>query len=200
MKKLLIITTLITTLASTHAQERSSREEALKYAFFISLNLKEMLNTPIATDPDVKRPVALKDGDYGGMSFPETKLSPDTFAKAGKEVVPVGQLWMRKLSPLVNGQVVPVGKLKMVHVAVGDQEGDVAHCALGAQKTADGGFELLVYGKTKEPIARVPLKPISGTQENPLEMSAERQGDGGLLTLKFAGKYQAELTVTDPEQ
>lgn len=200
MKKLLLIAILAAIVPNLQAQERSSREEALKYAFFAALNLKEMLNTPIATDPDIKRPVVLKDGDYGGMTLPETKLSADTFAKAGKDVIPVGQLWMYKLSPLVNGQVVPVSKLKTVHVVAGDNEADVVQCALGAQKADNGNFELLVYGKDKEPVARVPMKAASGTQENPLDMSAERQNDGGLLTLKFAGKYQAQIMVTDPEQ
>lgn len=200
MNKLLIIAILAAAVPSLPAQERSSREEALKFACFAALNLKEMLNTPIATDPDIKRPVVLKDGDYGGMALPETKLSAETFAKAGKDIIPVGQLWMHKLSPLMNGEVVPVSKLKMVHVVAGDNEADVANCALGVQKRDNGDFELLVYGKDKQPVARVRMKAASGPQENPLEMSAERQNDGGLLTLKFAGKYQAELMVTDPEQ
>lgn len=199
MKKTILVAFVLSCIVTTQAQERCSREEALKYAFFLSANLKELLATPIPTDPDVKRPVAVKDGDYGGMVLPECKLSADTLAKAGKEPVAVGQLWLYRLSPLGEGKVVPVSSLKMVHVSAGDSEGDVALCALGVAKGSDG-LELLVYGKSKEPVMRVPLRTTSGKQENPLEFSAERRDDGGMLTLKFAGKYEASFMVTDPEQ
>jgi hypothetical protein len=199
MKRTIFTALLLSCLATVQAQERSSREEALKYAFFASANLKEMLATPIPTDPDIKRPVVVKDGEYGGMALPECKISPETFAKAGKEPVAVGQLWLYRLSPLQDGRVVPVSSLKIVHVSAGSNEGDVALCALAVAK-GEGGPELLIYGKSKEPVMRVPLKTTSGQQENPLEFSAERRDDGGMLTLTFVGKYQASFMVTDPEQ
>ena len=88
MKRTLLAAVLLTGLLSLQAQERLSREEALKYAFFTSVNLNQMLQTPIPTDPDVKRPVAMRDDEqHGGMVLPEAKLSADTFAKAGTEVI-----------------------------------------------------------------------------------------------------------------
>ena len=83
MKTTTIAAVLLTGVLAVQAQERLPREEALKYAFIVSANLKEMLNTPIPTDPDVKRPVALRDGDYGGMVLPEAKLTAEKLAKAG---------------------------------------------------------------------------------------------------------------------
>ncbi len=199
MKRIIIVGLVLAGFITSQAQERLSREESLKAAFFATANLKEMLNTPIPTDPDVKRPVGYKDGDYGAMVFPETKLS-DSLAKMGKEVVPVGQLWMLKLAPLNDGQVVPTSKLRMVHVSAGDQEADVVCCALGVRKSSDGAPELLIYGKDKEPVMKVALKSVSGQQENPLDFSADRKDNGGELTLKIAGKYEAVFMVTDPEQ
>ena len=200
MKSITIAAVLLTGVLAVQAQERLPREEALKYAFIVSANLKEMLNTPIPTDPDVKRPVALRDGDYGGMVLPEAKLTAEKLAKAGTEVVPVGQLWLHKLAPLVGGQVALPSKLHKVHLVVADQEGDAVCCALGVKKNADAGLELLVYGKDKEPLARAPMKAISGAQENPIELSGERQDDRGMVTLKLLGKYEATFAVTDPEQ
>jgi hypothetical protein len=49
-------------------------------------------------------------------------------------------------------------------------------------------LELLIFGKDKEPLTRVPMKSISGQQDNPIEMSSERQDNKGLVTLKFLGK------------
>ena len=186
-------------LTTIHAQEQLSRQEALKYAFIVSANLPAMLKTPIPTDPDVKRPVAARDGDYGAMVLPETKLTAGVFAKAGKEAAPVGQLWLLKLVPLMDGQPAPASKLKMVEASGDEGQATVPCCALGVRKVADGGLELLVFGKDKEPVLRVPIQTISRQQENPIEMTAERKDNGGLLTLRFVGKYEASFMVTDPE-
>ena len=200
MKRTLIAAVLLTGLLAVQAQEKMSRQETLQIAFYTSLDLKAMLNTPIPTDPDVKRPVAIKDGDYGGLVLPEAKLSADTFANAGKEAKSVGQIWLRGLAPMNAGEVVPASKLRTVHVNAGGQEADAVCCALGVCKDANGGLELLVYGKDKEPVTRVALKSISGQQDNPIELSAERKDDSGVLTLKFLGKYEAAFSVTAPEQ
>ena len=199
MKTTITAILLIVGLLAAQAQEQLSREEALKYAFFVSADLPEMLKTPIPTDPDVKHPVAIKDADHGGMILPEAKLSADTFANAGKDVKPVGQLWLVKLAPVNDGRVVSKAKLRTVHVRAGDQEADAACCALGVRKDANRGLELLIYGKDKEPLTRVPMKSISGQQDNPIEMSCERKDDNGLVTLKFLGKYEVTFAVTEPE-
>jgi hypothetical protein len=44
------------------------------------------------------------------------------------------------------------------------------------------------------------MKSISGQQENPIEMSAERKDDDGVITLKILGKYEATFSVTAAEQ
>ena len=199
MKRTLIAGVLFAGLLAVQAQEKLSRAEALRYAFFASSDLKEMLNTPIPTDPDIKRPVAVKDGDYGAMVLPEAKLNADAFAQAGTEAKPVGQLWLRNLAPESEGQRVPQSKLHTVHVRATDQEADAVCCALGVCKDANGGLQLLIYGKDKEPVARLPLKSISGQQDNPIEMSAERKDDDGLITLKFLGKYEVTFTVSAPD-
>ena len=199
MKRTLIPAVLLTSLLAIQAQEKLSRTQALQMAFYASADLKEMLNTPIPTDPDLKRPVAVKDGDYGAMVLPEAKLSADVFAKAGKEAKPVGQLWLRNLAPENEGERVPQSKLRTVNVRARDQEADAVCCALGVCKDANGGLQLLIYGKDKEPVVRLALKPISGQQDNPIEMSAERKDDDGLITLEFLGKYEVTFTVSAPD-
>lgn len=191
---------LIAGLAAAQAQEQLSRQEALKYAFAVSANLAAMLKTPIPTDPDVKRPVAMRDGDYGGMVLPESKLGSEVFAKAGKDVAPVGQLWLLKLVPTNSGQPVPASKLRMVDVSADEGQAMVPCCALGVRKGANDGLELLVFGKDTEPVLHVPMQTISRQQENPIEMSSERKDEAGLVTLRFLGKYEASFMVTDPDR
>ena len=71
-------------LTTIQAQEQLSRQDALKYAFIVSADLPAMLKTPIPTDPDVKRPVAMRDGEYGGMVLPESKLGPEALPRRAR--------------------------------------------------------------------------------------------------------------------
>ena len=93
MKHTLLTLTVLGTLASASAQEKLPREEALKYAFIVAGDLKQLQATPIPTDVDVKQPVVIHDGDFGGMVLPEAKLNADAIAKAGEKIVPLGQVW-----------------------------------------------------------------------------------------------------------
>jgi hypothetical protein len=198
MKPLLIVSVMVAGMLGVQAQERLSREEALKYACIVSLDLKEMLNTPIPTDPDIKRPVALKQDNHGGMILPEAKLTAQTFASAGDAVKAVAQLWLVNLVPVSDGQPVSVARQRMVHVRNGTEVVDAACCALGVRKTKSGDLELLVFGKDKVPLLSVPLKPISAQQDNPIEGSSEMKNEAAEVTLRFVGKYEATLSLTEP--
>ena len=65
----------------------------------VSVDLKQLQGTPIPTDVDLKQPVVVYEGDHGGMLLPEAKLTSEAFAKAGDKIVPIGQLWLRKMTP-----------------------------------------------------------------------------------------------------
>jgi hypothetical protein len=72
---------------------------------------------------------------------------------------------------------------------------------LGAHKDAKGDLELLVYGKSSEPVMRLPLKAISADQDLPIDITGERKSDGlGLVTLKFFGKYEASIELRRTSQ
>jgi hypothetical protein len=78
-------------------------------------------------------------------------------------------------------------------------EGDqakVTQYALGVQRNGTGALELLVFGKDKEPVVKVPLKTMDAKQDVPIDLSAERESDSGKVTLKILGKYTATISVT----
>jgi len=177
------------------AQEALPREKALKAAFQLCRELPKMLETPIPTDPDVKRPVGVCADDRGLMILPESKLSLDVVAKAGAKTASIGQLWLLKVAPTVAGEPAKADQLHMVDVDLDQETVTVSLCALGVRKGADGQPELLVYGKGKEPLLHVAMTKISENQENPVEVSAERQGDSGVVTVKILGKYTANFEV-----
>jgi hypothetical protein len=68
---------------------------------------------------------------------------------------------------------------------------------LGARKGADGNLELLIYGKAKQPLVTVPLKPQKQTRQWPLEFEAVREGDQARVTLFLLGKYQGTFEVAN---
>jgi hypothetical protein len=199
--RLALLTAAASLLVSASAQEQLSRSEALKYAFIVAADLTEMLKTPIPTDPDIKRPVAVREGDYGGMVLPECKLTAATLDKPGKEGRAIGQLWLLKLVPMKDGQPVDAKGLRFVDVTSDEGSAKVACCAL-AVRSAEGSdaLELVVFGRDKSPVLSAPLKPIAKAQDNPVELAAERKDDGGLITLRLLGKYETSFMVTDPDE
>jgi hypothetical protein len=199
MRRTIIVAALLAIGAPVGAQEKLSREEALRFAFAVCADLRELQDTPIPTDPDVKRPVAVREGEYGCMVLPETKLAAEAIAKADKAPVPIGQIWLHKVAPIVDWRVVGREDLKLVAVSTGEGPTTASLHALAVRKDDKGGLELLVYGKGKEPILRAPLRTIESRQENPIEIAAERTYDGATVTLKILGKYEASFTVSDPD-
>jgi hypothetical protein len=197
MKSTITLLAVLSVVQFASAQERLSREEALKYATAVSADAKQLKGTPIATDVDPQKPVAIRDEDYGGMVLPQKNLTAETLAKAGKdEVTPVGQLWLHKLSPMRDGEAVSSSKLRLVTVQADGSEATVPQCTLGVKRDSQGKLELLVFGKDKNPLLTVPLKAIDAKQELPIDMTAERESDSGRLTLKILGKYEASLQVS----
>jgi len=195
MRTILAAVIILAGCSAARAQEALSREEALKAAFRLCSDLPKMLDTPIPTDPDIKRPVGLHADNRGLLVLPESKLGLDAVAKAGPDAVSIGQLWLLKVAPAVEGQPVKPDRLQIVNVSGEKETAAVALCALGVRKGADGRPELLVYGKGKEPLLHIPLTQISEKQENPIEVSAGQQGDGAMLTLKILGKFSASFPV-----
>jgi hypothetical protein len=195
MRATLAAVTILAGCCAAQGQEALSREQALKAAFRLCSDLPKMLDTPIPTDPDVKRPVGVHAENRGLVILPESKLGLDAVAKAGPDAVAIGQLWLLKIVPVVGGQPVKADRLRIVNVSGDNETAAVVLCALGVRKGADGRPELLVYGKDKEPLVHVALTQISGKQENPVEVSAEQQGDGAMLTLRILGKFSASFPV-----
>ena len=91
-------------------------------------------------------------------------------------------------------------KLQMVTVSSDGESATLPCLILGLRKSAGGDLELLVLGKSKEPLIKVPVKAIAASQELPLEMTAERENDCGRITVRILGKYEANFAVTDPER
>jgi hypothetical protein len=200
MNKTTIALALLSAFQLLSAQERLSREEALKYAMTVSADARQLKSTPISLDIDSQQPVAIRDGDYGGMVLPQKKLAATSLARAEKETItPIGQLWLHKLTLMRDGQAVSSEKLCLVTVQAEGTEARVPQCALGARRNTDGALELVIFGKEKDPLLAVPLKTIDARQEAPIDLAAERESYSGRITIKILGKYEGTFEVTELE-
>ncbi|MGO8677314.1 MAG: hypothetical protein ACLQVX_15765 [Limisphaerales bacterium] len=197
MKKTIIALALITTSQLGFAQERLSRQEALDYAAVVGADVKQLQGTPIPSSVDLKQPVVLRDGEFGGMVLPEAKLSLETLAKAGDKITPIGQLWLLRLTPMSDGVAISGDKLRVATIEHDGETYKVPQCALGVRRTASGAMELLVFGKDKEPLLKLALKEVEAKQDAALDMDADRQSDSAEITLKVLGKYAAKFKVTE---
>lgn len=197
MKPFTTTFTLVLGLSLAQAQERLSQEEALQYAKAVGANVPQLNGTPIPTSVDLTKPVAMRDGEFGGMVLPQSKLTEDALAKPGDKIVAVGQLWLLKLAPVQDGTPVDAAKLRIATVKT--EEGDevkAPQCALGVGQNPKGELELLIFGKDKEPVLKTPLKKIEGKEGLPLELNAERTSEAAKVTLRILGKYEASFNVT----
>ena len=194
---LLVLGAALAGPGSASAQQILPREEALKYASVAALLAPPAAQLPLRVDADLKQPVAGHDEDYGVLLLPDARLSAAALEKVGAEVVPIGQLWLRKLTPMVDGAAVGESRLLLVNVRHEGESARVPLCLLGARRTSAGTLELVVYGKGTEPLTRVELRKAPRSQSLPLEISAERDYDRGRLTLHVAGQYAATLSVTE---
>jgi hypothetical protein len=201
MRILLPLVALTLVTLALAAQEEVPRTEAVKVAAALNFDLEKIADTPIPTDADVKRPFGVKAEKRGGLVVPEVKLSPATFSTAGKEAVPVGQLWLAGLVPAKNGEAVSKDQLKLVTVQQEGREVTLPLCVLGVRREAGDKLELLVFGKGKEPVLALPLTKATREQKWPIEFKAEREGDASArVTLLLVGKYEASFLVTEASE
>lgn len=130
------------------------------------------------------------------MVIPDKKLSAETLRKSGKELTPIGQLWLRKWTTVVEGEATPKEKLRVMRINIEDKVRPMPLFLLGVRK-AGTELELVVYANDSEPLQIVPLKKIDVVPELPLEIEWKR-GEKlvDTLTLTILGRYQASMAVT----
>ena len=198
MRTMVAAAVLALVAGAARAQERLPQEEAQGYARTLADAAKGVDDAPLKAEVDPDKPVAIRaeDHKHGVMVIPARGLSAAALDKADKEVVPVGQLWLHNLAPVVDGNPVPADKLRILTVTINGDDAQLPLCFLGARKKPDGGWELLVYGKDKEPLARLAMKAIEGDADTPLDLEGKRnENDTGDLTIKVLGKHKATLVL-----
>lgn len=178
------------------AQERVPQEQASKIAKMLAEQAAKVNDPQVKTHVDTAKAYGLRKEDVGVMVIPDEKLSAEALAHAGKHTLPAGQLWLRNLTPIIDGKVVPGDQLRLATVTVNDQEHQLPLLLLGVRKNADGNLELLAYAKDKKPLLHLPLKKVATKQELPIELEGkEGENETGVLTINLLGQYQAKVPL-----
>src|SRR5436309_1993897 len=102
-------------------QDRLPQEEAQRYAKVCVEQLGRLGDAPIEIDADPDKAVAVRGEGGGAMAIPDKNLANEKLTNAGQDVVPVGQLWLRKWTVVAGGKPVAKERLRIVTINVDDQ-------------------------------------------------------------------------------
>jgi hypothetical protein len=192
---------LVAGIAAAQSPNRIPQDEAKAYAKLCAERAATVLtDAPLSMAVDPDQPCAERGEGGGAMVIPDTKLTEKVLAGVGKDVVPVGQLWLRKWTLVVNGQPVANEKLRIVTVTIDDKDRPMPLLLLGVRKKGKEDLELVVYAKDGEPLQVVPLRKLKTASSLPLELEWSRgDKEADHLTLNILGQYQTVLNI-GPQQ
>jgi hypothetical protein len=195
VKKSTAILFMISIMGFAAGQERLSKEDTEKYAKLCVEGFGKPLDAQIETHGDATRAVAVRGEGGGAMVIPDKDLTADKLAKLGKDVVPIGQLWLRKWVPVADGKPVAANKNRIVTVKADGKDRPMPVLLLGIRK-AGTEHELVVYAKDVDPVFILPLKKVEFVQEIPIDLEWERgEKNVDKLTMTVLGKFQTIVPV-----
>lgn len=198
MKRTLLILVAAATFAGNSRAEvtRAKLEEAQKATLLLNNALGEVADAPFKLEVNAFKPCALKGEDEtGALVVPVYSLKQHIEGARRKTPIPAGQLWLRKVVPLMKGKAAARDSLRLVNVKTNDGDAEVSMYHLAFQRFGNGG-KLLIYGKGREPLLEIMLKPAKGSQETPIDLEAEKGGDGTpLLVFHVADKFEGRLPL-----
>lgn len=177
-------------------QNRLPSEDAKSYARQCAERAAAVLtDPPIKMDVDPDKPCAERGEGGGAMIVPDKKLTAKALAGLGTDVTPVGQLWLRKWTLVVNDKPLANDQLSIVTVKVDDKDRPMPLFLLGVRK-GEKDLELVVYGTTGAPLQALPLKKLDQVQDLPVQLEWSRgEKDVDNLTVNILGKGEAVLKI-----
>ena len=195
-----IFTILAATIATTLAAEIQpiEQEAAGKIARVILSQYGAPTDAPFVTELDTEKVGGIKGGEAALIVIPDKKLTSELLAAATDKPTAIGQLWMHKVVPSINGAAADSTKLRTVKVA-GDQGTKAVEVYyLSISKSPAGVLDLALTSAGKEPLVRVPLVKTDATATaSPMAVTAHKESEhGGLLVLSVFGSYKADISIT----
>jgi thiol-disulfide isomerase/thioredoxin len=179
------------------AAHRLPREQVVKAGSFLNGQAAKLDGLPIRADGDATKASLVTEGRRALLCLPDKRLAQEVVSGAGKEVVPIGQLWLRECALTTDGKSPARDTLREITVALGEQRQPLVLYLLGVRKNADGALELVIFAKDRDARLTVPLRDATVQQDLPIEFVVKPGETAATkLTLNLLGKYQAALAVT----
>ena len=154
-----------------------------------------MTDLPVKVTPDVQRAMGLVAQDRGGVLVPDSRLTAEALKKVDQDVLPIGLLFLHRITPSVAEQTIATDQHRQVTVTIDDKSVTVFVLPLAVTRVANR-LVLLVYTNRKEPAVVTTLVDFNESKELPLEMEARpTQDQRATLLLSILGRHRAAFGV-----
>ena len=182
-------------VGSAQAQERIEADKAKKYAGILTALTAKLGEAPFKVAPDAEKAIGIHADQRGCLVVPDTNLSEAILKKAGTEIVPVGLVYLYRLTPVVGEQPIAADKHLTHEVEIEENKATINVLHLGAGRVA-GRLVLLVYTKGKE--ATIVRELTEGTENRPdiLDVEARVLGNNRAAFLfTVANRHRAAFSM-----
>lgn len=183
--------------ASGAAQEvkRLEADEAKKIAQVLTDASSKLDNPALKVAPAIDKSMGLTSNNRGALIVPDSRLTIDSLKNLDKEIVPLGLLYVHRLTPVVADQSVPEDQHRTVEVTIKDKSVKLAVLHLGAAKVADR-LVLIMYAGGKAPVSVTTLVEANDAKDHPLDLEARKAGDSqATIILTVLGHYRAAFNI-----
>ncbi|MDW8364839.1 MAG: hypothetical protein RMK49_03220 [Abditibacteriales bacterium] len=200
MRKIIIgfVVGLVVSLSAVrtaHAQQDLEvvPEEIAQQVIALSVEeLKKVTDAPLKVEVDARQSTVLGTVEMGGVAFLTHKnVTEDALKKSDKEVVPLGVLGLYRLALVADKKTVPADKLCPGTIVIEGMTFVVSFCLVGVKTEQEGKRQLMIYGKDKEPLVKVPLNEFETKVDRSVSIECRVGGGEGTLTLNVIKKFQA---------
>jgi hypothetical protein len=155
-------------------------------------------DAPFPGELDTQKVAGIKGGEAGLIVIPDKKLTAELLSAVTEKPTPIGQLWMHKVVPSINGTAAAASKLRTVKIGGDEGSKSVEVYYLTVSKNTTGALELALTAVEKEPLVKVALvKTDAASSSAPMAVNAHKEGENsGILVLSVFGSYKADIQIT----
>ena len=181
--------------AAAEDAKRLESDKAAKLASTLVAETSSMTDLPVKVMADTQRAMGIVAQDRGGVLVPDSRLTAEALKKVDKDVLPVGMLFLLRITPSVADLATSADQHRQITVTIENKTLTVFVLPLAVTRVADR-LVLLVYTNRKEPAIVTTLVEYSESKELPLEMEAKpAQDQRATLLLSILGRPRAALDV-----
>ena len=130
--------------------KRIESDKVAKIAATLVTATTGLSDLPVKVNADTTRSMGIVGQDRGGVLVPDSRLTAEALKKVDQDVLPIGLLFLHRVTPSVADQVTPTDQHRQISVTIDDKTMTIFVLPLAVTRVA-GRLVLLVYMNRKEP-------------------------------------------------